>query len=396
MMERYQRTVIYLITLIILTIGTGGTLYPFPVPAGRTSPVYRVAHNETGQPAKRPDGGYPEPAFPSMQRDVHRSQWTGKWISASPPQLGFKQEALMATVEQIGRIKGIYSLIIVRNGYLAIERYFREGYRSKPHNLKSASKSVLSALIGIAIDEGYLGLDQPISEILPQGKILNDPRKAAITVRHLLTMTSGLSPTSYQAYNAWVLNGDWVKTALDRPLIAEPGTHFHYSTGNSHLLSAVLTATTGISTKAFALEKLFNPMSITVYGWETDPKGIYQGGNNLSLIPLDMAKIGLLYLNGGKYGDRQLVPKQWVDVSIRAYYQGENVLYGSYGYLWFSQPGGEDAFVAVGYGGQYIYVSTTYDCVIVITATLESKGRSWERQLFALIQNGILGNIQTD
>jgi CubicO group peptidase (beta-lactamase class C family)/septal ring factor EnvC (AmiA/AmiB activator) len=324
------------------------------------------------------------------------SKAPGKWLTAMPSTAGFNPDTLDTAIDRIGLMKGVYSALVVRNGYLVVERYFREGYRAKPHNLKSASKSVLSALIGIAIDKGKLHLDQPICELLPQCKNLNDPRKADITIRHLMTMTSGLSTTSSEHYNQWVNNGDWVKASLDQPLVADPGTHYQYSTADTHILSAVLTSATGISTREYALRYLFGPMNITVKGWSKDPKGIYQGGNNLALIPLDMAKIGQLYLDGGKYGGRQIVPQWWVDVSTRAGHLGYNEIYGNYGFLWYSRPNSKDAFVAVGYGGQYIYVSPLYDCVIVITSTLDSKGRKWEKKLFDLIHEGIIGSIRID
>jgi hypothetical protein len=277
---------------------------------------------------------------------------------------------------------------------MVLERYFREGYRMKPHNLKSATKSIIAALTGIAIEKGYLRLDQPISDFLPQVKYLEDPRKFDITVLHLLTMTSGLEQTSYQSYNSLATNStDWIWTILNRSLVADPGTKHQYSTGDTHILSAVLTEATGMSTREFAEKHLFGPLDISIKGWEVDPKGINQGGNNLSLIPLDMALFGQLYLDGGIYRNKQIIPKWWVDASTRPNYLGEHEVYGYYSYLWYSRPRGANAFVAVGYGGQYIYVSPEHNSVVVITSTLESKGKSWEKELFDYIQNGILGSI---
>ncbi len=329
----------------------------------------------------------------SLEDRQQKSRWRGEWLMATPFLQGFDPDRLEKAAGQIGEMKGVYSVILVRNGYMVVERYFREGTRTKPHNLKSAAKSVLSALIGIAINEGYMHLDQPIAELLPKIKTFDDPRKRSITVHHLLTMTSGLEPTSYRAYNSWVSNRDWVKAAIGRPLIFEPGTHFQYSTGNSHILSAILSARTGVSTQAYAERKLFSSLGIKVQGWDADPNGIHMGGNNLSLIPRDMAKIGQLYLDGGRFGNRQVVPKWWIDESTRASNLEQHEVYGSYGYSWYVHPGGEDAFVAVGYGGQYIYVSPPHDSVIVVTSTLESKGRAWERKLFERLQVGILGSI---
>jgi len=304
------------------------------------------------------------------------------------------RRSVVHTVSQIGRMKGVYSVIISRKGKRIAEEYFREGYREKPHNLKSASKSLLSALVGIAVEEGFFKLDQPIRELLPYGKIFKDPRKARITVRHLLTMTSGLVPTSYQTYNAWISKKDWVKAALDRPMVAEPGATFQYSTGNTHILSGILTAVTGVSTSVYAERKLFKPMGIQLKGWDTDPNGVPLGGNNLSLLPVDMVKLGQLYLDGGRFGSRQILPKWWVEETIRTTSLGDHDVYGDYGYLWYTRPGGTDAFTAVGFGGQYIYVSPPDNCVIVITSTLESKGRDWEKTLFDKIQNGILDGFR--
>ena len=323
----------------------------------------------------------------TSQNDADVSSLDLKWLAASPSLLGFDPVKLETATGNIGKMKGIYSVIVIRNNYLVAERYFREGHRMKPHNLKSATKSVLAALTGIAIEKGYLRLDQPIGDFLPQVKYLEDPRKYDITVLHLLTMTSGLEQTSYQAYNSLARNEtDWVWTILNRPLVADPGTKHQYSTGDTHILSAVLTGATGMSTKDFAEKYLFGPLDISIKGWEVDPKGINQGGNNLSLIPLDMALFGQLYLDGGMYRNQQIIPQWWVDTSTRPNYLGKHENYGYYSYLWYSRPRGANAFVAVGYGGQYIYVSPEYNCVVVITSTLDSKGKPWEKELFDYIQ----------
>jgi CubicO group peptidase (beta-lactamase class C family)/chromosome segregation ATPase len=336
-------------------------------------------------------------AATTSQNSAETSSLDLKWLASSPSLLGFNTVKLETTVGNIGDLKGVYSVIIVRNNYMVVERYFREGTRTKPHNLKSATKSVMAALTGIAIEKGYLRLDQPIGDFLPQAKYLDDPRKADITLLHLLTMTSGLEQTSSQAYNSLAMNStDWVWTILNRPLVADPGTKHQYSTGDTHILSAVLTGATGMSTRDFAEKYLFGPLGISVKGWEIDPKGINQGGNNLSLIPLDMALFGQLYLDGGIYRNQQIIPKWWVEASTRPNYLGKHELYGYYSYLWYSRPMGANAFVAVGYGGQYIYVSPEYNCVVVITSTLESKGKAWEKELFDYIQEGLLGSIEPE
>jgi len=320
----------------------------------------------------------------------NRERWLAVTTTKPNPDIGIVDQS----VNEIGRMHGVYSVIVQREGKTVAEKYFREGFREKPHNLKSASKSLLSALVGIAVDEGLLNLDQPIRELLPYDEIFKDPRKARITVRHLLTMTSGLVPTSYQTYNAWISSKDWVKAALDRPMVAEPGATFQYSTGNTHILSGILTRVTGVSSAVYAERKLFKPLGIQLKGWDTDPNGVPVGGNNLSLLPTDMVKLGQLYLNEGRYGSQQVLPKWWVAESIRPTTYGDHEVYGGYGYLWYTRPGGTAAFTAVGFGGQYIYVSPPDKCVIVITSTLESKGREWEKKLFTSIQDGILGGLR--
>ena len=325
-----------------------------------------------------------------------KSRWPGQWEIVDPAAVGFDTQALELAVQRIGAMEGLYGVVVVRGARIAAERYFREAYREKPHNLKSASKVVISTLVGIAVDQGLLTLDRSIATWLPYPDLFSDRRKAAITPRHLLSMTSGLEPTSYQTYNTWISRKDWVRAALERPMVAEPGTVFQYSTGDTHILSGILTAVCGTSTRAYAERKLFGPMDIRVQGWDEDPGGVSLGGNNLSLLPRDMAKLGLLYLDGGVFGSHRIVSRGWIEDAVRPNALGDHEVYGAYGYLWYIRPGGREAFTAVGFGGQYIYVAPPEDCIVVITSTLESKGRRWEKQVIGLIQDGILGSLRQD
>jgi CubicO group peptidase (beta-lactamase class C family)/chromosome segregation ATPase len=322
------------------------------------------------------------------------SQWRGHWYVATPSVLGFDPLQLSSTIDSIGEMQGVYGFLLIRNGYLVAEQYWREGDVTKAHNMKSASKSVISSLVGIAIERGHFKLDQPIIDLLPQSKLLLDvPDKKQITVRHLLTMRSGLEPTSYQSYNSWVASSDWIEEALKAPLLSVPGTTYHYSTANSHLLSAILAGNTGMSTRAFAEKELFNPMGVTISGWETDPNGIHVGGNNLSILPRDMAKFGQLYLDHGRWQEHQLIPKWWVDASTAVSDNGEHQTYGNYGFLWWSEPLDQGSFAAVGYGGQYVVVSPEHNTVMVVISELESKGDLWETKLFDLLNYGVLGSL---
>ncbi len=324
--------------------------------------------------------------------------WTGDWQLVPADAAGLDGERLEQAVEDIGALEGVQAVLVARHDRLVAERYFRGSTGRRPHNMKSASKSVLSALAGLAVENGVLEPDQPIAELLPEAAGLDDPRKQKITVRHLLTMTSGLESTSFGNYGSWVASRNWVRAALERPLQAEPGTRFAYSTGGTHLLSATLAAAAGRSTHDFAREHLFAPLGIRHSAWARDRQGIHVGGNNLSLRPRDMLKFGQLYLNRGRWGGKQLLPWRWVDESTRpgvvAGPRGRGRIYGGYGYLWWLRgPRERGAYIASGFGGQYIYVSPAEDLVVVIISTEVSKGRGWRGALFGMIRDGVAGSV---
>ena len=271
------------------------------------------------------------------------------------------------------------SLLVARDGAIVTERYYHGGRRDRRANIKSASKSVVSALVGIAIAEGRLrGVDQPVGELLApryRAVIAADPRKQAITVGHLLAMQAGLEPTSFANYGAWVTSRDWVRDALRRPLVAEPGGPMLYSTGSTHLLSAALTRATGMSTYAYARARLFGPLGVTLRPWQTDPQGIYFGGNEMLLTARDMLRFGQLYLDGGRHNGAQLVPRAWVEATVqprsRSPWSGE-----SYGQGWWvKESGGHRVFFAWGYGGQYIFVVPALRTVMVTTSVANAPSR---------------------
>ena len=323
--------------------------------------------------------------------------WPGDWQLVPADQVGLDAERLEQAVKDIGALEGVQGVLVARHGRLAAERYFRGAGSDRLHNLKSAAKSVLSALAGLAVEDGLLELDQPIADFLPVAAGLDDPGKQKITVRHLLTMTSGLESTSFGNYGPWVASRNWVQAALTRPLLTEPGTRFAYSTGGTHLLSAVLARAAGRSTHDLAREQLFAPLRIRRSAWARDRQGIHIGGNNLSLLPRDMLKFGQLYVNRGRWAGEQLLPWQWVDESTRpvlAGPRGRGRIYGGYGYLWWLRgPRERGAYLASGYGGQYIHVSPADDLVVVIVSTEVSKGRGWRGELFRIIRDGVAGSV---
>ncbi len=302
----------------------------------------------------------------------------GSVASAGPTEVARAVDALAA-------MSGVETVAVEQYGDILAVRG-----DNAPHNMKSLSKSLLSALVGIALDEGlFSGLDEPLSELLPDAHDwAASPAKGRITLGQLLTMTAGLEPTSGAAYGAWVSSPSWVAAALSRPLVAPPGTRFLYSTGNTHLLSAALTRASGLSTRAYAADRLLDPLGIRIAAWQKDPEGIFFGGNNLSLRPRDLLAFGRLYLHDGRLGTRQLVPAPWIALSTAVHSEGWPDRYGAYGYLWWVRPNG--AFMAVGYGGQYLYVAPAEHVVVVVTSTLTSKGADWDRDLLAILEERLL------
>jgi CubicO group peptidase (beta-lactamase class C family) len=269
---------------------------------------------------------------------------------------------------ELPRLRGI---LVSQGGEIVLERYTGGAGADRATNIKSASKSVLSALVGIAIAEGHIrGIDQPISDFFPEyfARADVDPRKRGITVGHLLSMQSGLESTSFNEYGAWVGSANWVRAALDQPVVDEPGGRMLYSTGSTHLLSAILTRATGRSTWQYANDKLAGPLGFRIRPWQRDPQGIFFGGNDMYLTPRQMLAFGRLWLNEGLHGGRQIVPAAWVRESV---VQRTSSPWNGHGYglgWWTRQSGGRGVHFAWGYGGQYVFVVPSLDLVAVFTS----------------------------
>ena len=269
------------------------------------------------------------------------------------------------------------SLLVARDGRLVRERYWRGGRADRSTNVKSVSKSIVAALVGIAIAEGTLdSVRQPIAPFFPRELGAGaDPRARAITIGDLLSMRAGLQSTSFDGYGAWVRSPNWVRYALTRPLVDEPGGRMLYSTGSSHLLSAILTRAAGTSTWAYAQRKLGAPLGITIPRWSRDPQGIYFGGNDMYLTPRAMLAVGQLYLDRGRARGRQVVPAAWIDSSfvVRGYSPWNGHGYG-YGW-WHRRSGAHDVHFAWGYGGQFIFVVPSLGIVAVTTSDAQVASR---------------------
>jgi CubicO group peptidase (beta-lactamase class C family) len=297
----------------------------------------------------------------------------------------------------VADLERIHSLLVSWRGSLVVEQYYNGKRAASLENIKSASKSLISALVGIAIDRGLIkGVKQPIAEYFPslRGPKI-DPRKQRITIEDLLTMRSGLQSTSNRYYGAWVQSGNWVQHALDRPMLADPGSDMDYSTGSTHLLSAILTKATGKSTWQFAQEALAKPLGFSLAQWPRDPQGIYFGGNDMLMTPRQMVAFGELYLNRGRLGGQQVVPAAWVESSFvaRGRSRWSDQFYG-YGW-WARELAGQDVRYAWGFGGQYIFIVPQLDLVVVTTSSssVDESRRSHRRTVFDIVEQLVIEPI---
>ncbi len=315
---------------------------------------------------------------------------------STPEAEGLDTEALMKVYAKAQDMTYLHSLLVLRRGKLVAERYFNGYTIYATDNVRSVSKSILSALVGIALQRGHLkSVDQNLATLLPD--IVSETRytdKIPVTLKHLLTMNSGLASMRRNTYRTWVQSENWVTHILDKPLAWTPGAGFSYSTGDSHLVAVALAKAVGTTTFKFAQKHLFKPLDIRLTAWKTDPQGYSHGGNNMFLTPRDMAKFGLLYLNKGKYKGRQVVPSAWVAESTAIQTASA---YLDYGYYWWRpQYGAHEAFSAHGYAGQFIVVVPSLELVIVTTANSALRRhaagpnmRSIQELIEAYIEGGI-------
>lgn len=297
--------------------------------------------------------------------------------------------------EALAAIPKLSSLILYRDGAIRREHYANGSAADRPINIKSASKSILNALTGIALEKGHLdSLDTPIRRYLPEyfeGIAAGDARRD-ITVRHLVTMSSGLPSTSIRNYGAWVTSRDWVGYALDRELENASGSYMTYSTGDSHLLAAVLTRATGRPLRDYAQQYLFKPVEMRVGGWDRDPQGVYFGGNNLALSPRSLLNFGRLYLDGGRFNGVQVLPATWVAESWQPRFLNSSFnMRHDYGYLWWHTTfAGRSTWFAWGYGGQFLFVVPELEAVVVMTCDPDTRERGTNNLIYETMERVIV------
>jgi CubicO group peptidase (beta-lactamase class C family) len=305
---------------------------------------------------------------------VKETYWpTHGWRSSTPEMQGMDSEVLAQIFEYVRQHQiPIHSLLIVRNGYVVLDAYFYPFAESQVHDAASVTKSITSTLIGIAIGEHKLGsVRQPLFSIFPEKDMANrDPRKGRMTIEHLLSMTSGLD--CHLAHGEITLremmqSKDWIQFMLELPMTAEPGSKFEYCSGGMHLLSGIISKTTGSSALEFARRELFEPLGIEDVIWPSDPQGVSRGWGDLHLRPRDMAKIGYLWLNQGRWESRQIVPTDWMRAATQQH-SHPNFGSGEYGYgFWVYPERNPPQYEAMGRGGQRINVTPAKNIIVVFT-----------------------------
>ncbi|MGH8638832.1 MAG: serine hydrolase domain-containing protein [Burkholderiales bacterium] len=311
------------------------------------------------------------------------------------PKPAAKLDAARTAAAELPRL---HSLLVSWRGDLVLEHYGKGIRPGRLANVKSVSKSVISALIGIAIERRLIkSVDTPIVTYFPQLSKDTDPKKREITIEDLLAMRSGLESTSFDNYGMWVRSRNWIQFVLDRPMISEPGTTMEYSTGSTHLLSAIITSVSKTNTHQFAQEVLAKPLGFTLARWPRDPQGIYFGGNDMLLTPRQMVTFGELYLRRGRAGGRQIVPEAWVDTSCvprgRSRFNPDQ----QYGYGWWTRGFADrESCFAWGFGGQYIFVFRDLDLVVVTTsaADVSDERRGHRSMIFDILERLIIPEIE--
>jgi CubicO group peptidase (beta-lactamase class C family) len=303
------------------------------------------------------------PALPAPQT------WpTNGWQTTTPEEQGFDSLKLAEGLSAIQKAGiPIHSLLIIRNGRILLEAYFYPYDGQAPHSTSSVTKSITTTLIGIAADQGKLSLDDRMVSFFPEYTIANlDARKKAITIRHLASMSAGMEcsgPPDELTVAEMEASPNWVQFALDRPMADEPGKKWNYCGLWMHLLSAILEKATGMPAQEFARINLFEPLGIQAGFWPADPQGVNMGAGNLRLYPTDMAKLGLLWLQRGRWDGKQVVSSSWVQQSVVVRFQTGG---DSYGYGWWISKGlGGPAYNAEGNAGQRIAMDPTLNLIVV-------------------------------
>ncbi|SHI87334.1 CubicO group peptidase, beta-lactamase class C family [Palleronia salina] len=314
-----------------------------------------------------------------MSMSLSRRTVLGGLAALGAARPGWSAEARWSELsDRAAEFSQIRSMIVSRGGTPLVERVFAGPSLDTPVNVKSVSKTIVSALAGVALDRGELpALDATLGDVAPR-LIPNgaDPRVREITVENLLSMQAGLERTSGGNYGGWIASSNWVSDALSRDFVADPGGRMLYSTGSTHVLGAVLSEVSGLSLLEQARQRLGAPLNIQIPPWTRDPQGRYMGGNQMALSPRGMIRFGQLYARDGTWDGEQVIGADYVVQSHRPRTRSPWSGLG-YGLGWFlGQEAGADFALARGYGGQVICVAPSLDLVVAITSDPNQPARS--------------------
>ena len=322
------------------------------------------------------------------------------WVQAAPGDVRMDAQALAAAARQAAAVPRFRSLLVARAGRLVFERYFGAADPGTFFDVRSVTKSVVSALTGIALAGGALpGIDSTIARYLVPPYAL-DGVDSSVTVRELLTMTSGFQwdEETGPDYNLWILSADHVQYLFDRPYAHPPGTFFTYNSAAVHTLGVVVERATGTPLPAYAEARLFRALGVDSVGWELLDRGHVNGGSGMSLRARDLLKFGQLFLQRGWSGDRSIVPQSWVDSVTEPRFTWRTSVGPksgvTYGMLWWVSDTDPAAFFAWGYGVQFVYVVPSLDLVVVATtdwtALTETTPQVLAAEVLGVIVSGVL------
>ncbi len=289
------------------------------------------------------------------------------WKLSKPEDLEVDGSVLLKGEQELEKSPSILSYLVIRNGTIVWEKYFNESKVNYSYNIHSASKGILSALVGIALKQGFIeSLDEEIYRLLPKYSYKDKDTKK-ITLRHLLSMTAGFEWDEDVTESKIEKKKDWIQAILDLPLNTNPGESFKYCTGQSHVISAILTEKTGMTTFAFAKKYLLEQIGITVEHWGSDPQGIFSGGYNVYMTARELGQFALLYLNKGLLDGTSVISEDWVRQSLTRYNKVDSTYW--YGYHWWILSFNDlEVYKLWGHGGQFGYIIPKLDIVVILTA----------------------------
>jgi len=295
------------------------------------------------------------------------------WLRASPGEVGMSAPGLLGAAGDASGIPRFRSLLVARHGRLVAEYYFGGTDSTTLFDVRSVTKSVVCALTGIALRDGVLpGTVTSIAPYLAAVDTL-DSADSAVTVRDLLTMTSGYAwdETNGPDYNTWIVADNHVQYLLDRAHAAPPGATFTYNSAAVHTLGVVLEDAAATPLPRYATDHLFGALGVDTVAWEALDRGTVNGGSGIALRARDLLKFGQLFLQRGRSGDASVVPESWVDSVTRPHFTWRTVVGPlqrvTYGMLWWVSDADPAAYFAWGYGGQFVYLVPDRDLVVLAT-----------------------------